>query len=168
MDGVSGTVKNIIFRKVQSDFVTIIAPLEFHQAVLKFVPWIHTVYLADADVLSEPENIEQKNIPETLTVHHIERFQMKGVYALKFFHLAEDEQPFYTQWYVNGKDVVICGHESSEFDDNHCASCHEDKEKRKSGYNAPDYVSNGTMSSAFIIEFRSLFVLVYSFFSFLF
>ena len=42
------------------------------------------------------------------------------------------------------------------------------KEKTKTGYNAPDCVSNGTMSSVFIIEFRSLFVLVYSFFSFLF
>ena len=84
MDGVGGTVKNIIFRKVKSGFVTINTPLEFHQAVLKFVPSIDSVYLADADILSEPENIEQesKKIRETLTIHHIERFQMKGVYAL--------------------------------------------------------------------------------------
>ena len=86
MDGVGGTVKNIIFRKVKSGFITINTPLEFHQAVLKFVPSIHSVYLVDADVLSEPENIEKesKKIPETLTIYHIERFQMKGVYALKF------------------------------------------------------------------------------------
>ena len=128
MVGVDGTVKNIIFRKVKLGFVTINTPLEFRQAVLKFVPSIHSVYLADADVLSKSENTEQesKKIPETLTIHDIERFQMKGVYALKFFHLAEDEQPFYTQWYANGKDVMICRHESSEFDDNHCASCHEE------------------------------------------
>ena len=133
MDGVSGTVKNIIFRKVKSGFVTINAPLEFHQTVLKFVSSIHSVYLADTDVLSEPENIEKesKKIPEILTVHHIERFQMKGIYALKFFHLAEDEQPFYTQWYANGKDVVICGHESSEFDGNHSASGHEEYQQRE-------------------------------------
>ena len=133
MDGVGGTVKNIIFRKVKSGFVTINTPLEFHQAVLKLIPSIHNVYLADTDVRSKPENIEQelKKIPETLTIHHIERFQMKGVYALKFFHLAEDEQPFYTQWYANGKDAVICRYKSSEFDDNHCASCHEEYQQRE-------------------------------------
>ena len=48
---------------------------------------------------------------------------MKGVYALKFFKLAEDHEPFHTQWYAIGKDVVICGHEDSGFDNNHCASC---------------------------------------------
>ena len=86
MDGVGGTVKNFIFLKVKSGFVTINTPLEFHQAVLKFVPSIHSVYLADADVLSEPEKIEQvsKKIPETLSIHHIERFQMKGVMPSSF------------------------------------------------------------------------------------
>ena len=87
MDGVGGIVKNIIFREVKSGFATINKPLEFHQAVLKFVPSINSVYLAGADVLSEPENIEQES-KKTLTIHHIERFQMKGVYALKFLHLA--------------------------------------------------------------------------------
>jgi len=77
MDGVGGTVKNIVFRKVKSGFVTIATPLEFHQAVLKYVPSIHNIYLADADVLSEPENIDQesKKIPETLKIHHVERFE---------------------------------------------------------------------------------------------
>ena len=109
--GVGGTVKNIIFRKVRSGFVTIDSPFEFHQAILKVVPSIKSVYLPDTDVLNEPENIEQesKKIPETLKVHHVERFEVKGVYGLKFFYLAEDEQPFYTQWYSNAKDVFICG-----------------------------------------------------------
>ena len=133
MDGVGGTVKNIIFRKVKSGFVTIDSPFEFHQAILKFVPSIKSVYLPDTDVLNEPENIEQesKKIPETLKVHHVERFEVKGVYGLKFFYLAEDEQPFYTQWYSNGKDVVICRHEIADVDDNHCALCLEEYQQRK-------------------------------------
>ena len=87
MDGVGGTVKNIIFRKVKSGFVTIDSPFEFHQAILKFVPSIKRVYLSDTNVLNEPENIEQKfkKIPETLKVHHMERFEVKEVYDLKFF-----------------------------------------------------------------------------------
>jgi len=56
---------------------------------------------------------------------------MKGVYALKFFYLAEHEKPFHTQWYANGKDVVICGHKSSDYDDNHCAACLEEYKEEK-------------------------------------
>ena len=87
MDGVGRTVKNIIFLKVKSGFVTIDSPFEFHQAILKFVPSIKRVYLSDTNVLNEPENIEQKfkKIPETLKVHHMERFEVKEVYDLKFF-----------------------------------------------------------------------------------
>ena len=47
-----GTVKNIIFRKVRSGFVTIDSPFEFHQAILKVVPSIKSVYLPDTDVLN--------------------------------------------------------------------------------------------------------------------
>ena len=50
--GVGGTVKNIIFRKVRSGFVTIDSPFEFHQAILKVVPSIKSVYLPDTDVLN--------------------------------------------------------------------------------------------------------------------
>ena len=39
---------------------------------------------------------------------------LKGVYSLKFFYLDEDEKSFFTQWYANGKDVIVCEHENSE------------------------------------------------------
>ena len=48
---------------------------------------------------------------------------MKGIYGLNFFYLAEDEKPFFTQWYANGKDVLVCGHDDGEVDTNHCAAC---------------------------------------------
>ena len=47
---------------------------------------------------------------------------LKGVYGLKLFYLDEDEKPFFTQWYVNGEDVMVCGHENSDVDNDHCAS----------------------------------------------
>ena len=67
MDGVGGAVKNIIFRKVKSGFVTLDSPFEFHQAILIFDPSIKRVYLPDIDVLNDSENMEQesKKIPET-------------------------------------------------------------------------------------------------------
>ena len=49
-DGIGGTVKNISFRQVKSGFVTINSPFEFHQAILKVVPSIRSVYLPDTDV----------------------------------------------------------------------------------------------------------------------
>ena len=132
---------------------------------MKCVPGIKSVYLPDTDVLNEPENIEQesKKIPETLKVHHVERFEVKGVYGLKFFYLAEDEQPFYTQWYSNGKDVVICGHEIADVHGNHCALCLEEYQQRKEEWiSVQDCVSGGITNSAFSISllFR-LFLLVY-------
>ena len=139
MDGVEGTVKNIIFRKVKSGFVTIDSPFEFHQVILKFVPSIKSVHLSDTDVMNEPENIEQesKNIPETLNVYQAERLEVKGVYGLKIFYQTEDEQPFYTQWYSNGKDVVICGYEITDADDNHCVLCFEEYQQRKEWIQCP-------------------------------
>ena len=69
------------------------SPFEFHQAILKFVPSIKSVYLPGINFLNEPENIKQesKKIPETLKIHHVERFEVKEVYGLKFFDLAEYE-----------------------------------------------------------------------------
>ena len=58
-------------------------------------------------------------------------FEVKGVYGLTFFYLAEDEQTFYTQWYSNGKDVVICVHEIADVDDSHCALYLEEYQQRK-------------------------------------
>ena len=78
-------------------------------------------------------------------------FLVKGVYGLKFFNLAEGEQPLYTQWYSNAKDVVICGHDVADVDDNHCALKSISKEE-KSGYSVWDCVSSGITNSVFAIS----------------
>ena len=87
MDGVGGAVKNIIFRKVKSGFVTLDSPFKFHQAILIFDPSIKKVYLPDIDVLNDSENMEQesKRFQKPPKVHHVNRFEVKGVYDLKFF-----------------------------------------------------------------------------------
>ena len=165
MDGVAGTVKNIIFRKVKSGFVTFDSPFEFHQAILKFFPLIKSVYLPDTDVLNEPENVEHefKKNPETLKVHYVERFEVKGVYGLKFFYLVEDEQAFYTQWFQTGRMLSFAGTKLQMLMTTIvlCALKSISKEK-KNGYSIRDCVSSGITNSAFSISllFR-LFLSVY-------
>ena len=87
MDSVGKTLKNIIFRRVKSGFVTIDSLFEFHQVILKFVPSIKSVYLPHSDVLNEAEDIEQesKKILESLKIHHVERFEVKWGIWLKVF-----------------------------------------------------------------------------------
>ena len=48
---------------------------------------------------------------------------LKVVYGLKFFYLAKEENPFFTQWYANGIDAVVCGHENSNVHRDHYATC---------------------------------------------
>ena len=131
MDGVAWTVENVVFRKVKSGFLTIDSPFEFYQAVKNYVPAIKCVYVSNEDIFEEPENMEQESIPirETLKSHKIERSEMKGIYGLKYFYLAEDEKPFFMQWYANGKDVLICGHDDKKVDTNHCAACSVEYDK---------------------------------------
>ena len=138
MDGVGGTVKNVVFRKVKSGFLTIDSPFEFYQAVKNYVPAIKCVYVSNEDVFEEPENMEQESIPirETLKIHKIERSEMKGLYGLKFFYLAEDEKPFFTQWYANGKDVLVCGHDG-EVGTKHCAACSVEYDKAEEWMQCP-------------------------------
>ena len=35
----------------------------------------------------------------------------------------ERGKPFFTRWYANSKDVIVCGHKNSDVDNNHCPSC---------------------------------------------
>ena len=49
MDGVGGTIKNVIFRKVKSGQIVVHTPKEFSDAAMKFVPPIITMYLPRSD-----------------------------------------------------------------------------------------------------------------------
>ena len=49
MDGVRGTVKNVVFRKAKSGQVVIFLPQEFSEAVKTFAPAILAVYLSESE-----------------------------------------------------------------------------------------------------------------------
>ena len=103
MDGIGGTVKNVIFRKVKSGLVTINSPEEFAKAAMKFVPKISTVYLPETDVMDEVKRtVAAPSIKGTLKIHMIRRRVDKGVPCMDFYELASDAIPFHTQWYGSG------------------------------------------------------------------
>ena len=124
MDGVGGTVKNVIFRKVISGKVVIYSPQEFAEAVKKFVPAIHAVYLPKSENIVEPVGIESaRKIKDTLKIHKFERkVDPNGNKYINFYKIADDEEPFHVQWY-GGENDVIFGHINSSDNDNQCPKC---------------------------------------------
>ena len=122
MDGVGGTLKNVVFQQVKSNKVVIYTPEEFAQAAMKFVPSIQTFYLPKESKITEPEGIESAPlIKETLKIHKLERFiNNRGESSIKFYNTAADEEPFHTQWYSKA-GALICGHKESNVGDDHCA-----------------------------------------------
>ena len=120
MDGVGGTIKNVIFRKVKSGQIVVHTPKEFSDAAMKFVPSIITVYLPRSDEIVEPESIHQaSSIPETFSIHND-----RGDFSIKFFKTVVDQEAIHTQWYNKAGDVV-CGHEKSDKSNNECSTCKE-------------------------------------------
>ena len=57
IDGIEGTVKNVIRRKVKFGQLVVHSPLEFSEAVAKFAPSICSVYQPESDNIVEPEDI---------------------------------------------------------------------------------------------------------------
>ena len=124
MDGVGGTVKNVIFRKVKSVKVVIYSPQEFAEAVKKFAPAIHAVYLTESENIVASVGIESaRKIKDTLKIHTFERkVAPNGNKYINFYKIADDEEPFHVQWYGSENDVN-CGHVNSNDSDNQCPKC---------------------------------------------
>ena len=127
MDGVGGTLKNVIFRKVKSGQTVVYTPEDFANVAMEFVPSITTIYLPKEAEIEEPEDIDNAPlIKDTLQVHKLERcINQRNECLIKFFKTVADEEPFYTQWYgkVGG---LICGHKESNVGENQCAECFKD------------------------------------------
>ena len=97
MDGIGGTVRNAIFRKVNSGQLVVYFPLEFSEAVTKFVPLIPSAYLPENENIVEPEDISNaRKINQTLKIRKLERkcSQNDDTY-INFFKIADDEDSFH-------------------------------------------------------------------------
>ena len=124
MDGVGGTVRSLNSRKMKSGKVVIYSPQEFAEAVKKFVPAIHAVYLPEGENIVEPVGIESaRKIKDTLKIRKFERkVDPNGNKYINFYKITDDEEPFHVQWYGSENDV-ICGHVNSSDNDNQCPKC---------------------------------------------
>ena len=70
MDDLGETIKNVIFRKIQSGQIVVQTHKEFSGATIKSVPSIITLYLGRSYEIVESESIHQApSIPKTLSIH---------------------------------------------------------------------------------------------------
>ena len=120
-DDVGGTIKNVIFRKINSGEIVANTPKEFSNVAIKFALSILTVYLLRSDETVKPESYHQApSIPKTLSVHKFVR-QINGRQdcSIEFFKTVVEQEAFHSQWYNKASDVV-CGHEKSNKSHNEC------------------------------------------------
>ena len=128
MDGVRDTLKNLVYRDVMSSKCYILKAEEFSNYANKVVNGITSIYLPEGEQLTEPGDIDNSpKILETLSINKLVRgFNKNAVCFIKFFKLANEDKPFYTQYYRKEGDPEVCGHESLPlvYDvDQTCAFC---------------------------------------------
>ena len=102
MDGIGGTIKNVVFKKVLSGSTVINTPKESAESA-NTVSTISCLYLANEDLLQEPDHVKDcPPIPNTIKTHKIVwSYTSKGVPCNKFFYVSNDEEPHFVQWYDN-------------------------------------------------------------------
>ena len=116
MDGIGGTVKNTVYRRVMSGDIVINHAKEF-ATFANDITKVESLYLLSDEVMKEPEEVKNaKKIPNTLQIHKVVREKSnQGVFCNKFFFLSSDKDPLYTQWYGEAY-----GHEVKNQDENTC------------------------------------------------
>ena len=127
MDGIGGTVKNLVFRHVKSGKILINTPKEFSTYADKIIDGVTSLYLAADEVLEEPAETENApKIHQTLQIHKVKRlYDNHKVCYLKFYKIASDEVPMFKQYYRKDTDPEICGHNDGYTNDNTCGYCSE-------------------------------------------
>ena len=72
MNGIGGTIKNVVFRHVKSGRIIVSSAKEFSEAVNQFCSSITTLFQRSDAILSEPIDIEEAPIiPATLKIHNL-------------------------------------------------------------------------------------------------
>lgn len=59
MDGIGGTMKDLVFQQVKSGKVIINSAKEFYELANLYVPSISTIFEMEKHLLFEPDDIEQ-------------------------------------------------------------------------------------------------------------
>ena len=98
MDGIRGTIKNVVFRQVKYGRVIINSAEEFSVAANKFVPSIATLFQKEKDLLCEPDHINQSpSTPATLQIHKFVRSSTAEVGTIiDSYFLSNGKEPCHT------------------------------------------------------------------------
>ena len=105
MDGIRGTIKNVVFRQVKSGRDFINSPAEFSVAANKFVPSIARLFQKQKHLVCEPDDINQSpSIPATLQMHKlIWSSTAEGRTIIDFYFLLNGKGSCHTQSYSERK-----------------------------------------------------------------
>ena len=116
MDGIGGTLKNVVFRQVMSGKIIINSAEEFCKAANQFCPSITTLFQKANIIPSEPDDIEKAPIiPATLKIHMLKRSVTPTIVEtiIKLYFLSNGKEPCCVQKYATRKKY---GHADHEFD----------------------------------------------------
>ena len=155
MDGIGGTIKNVILRnvilrKVKSGQFVVHSPPEFSEPVTKFVSSIHSVYLSENENFVKPEDISMdRKINQTLKIHKQERKCSQN--GNIFFKNANHEDPFQVQWFGRENEISVAMLKPVKVIMN-VRNTRKVIMKVKSSYVA-QYVINGIMKTVFYEKF---------------
>ena len=110
MDGIGGTIKNNVYWDVMSNKCLIKNAKDFAEYANKTINGTTSIYLPINKLLTEPDNIQNDpKIPETLLIHKVTRsFNKDNICFIDFFHVANDDDPFFTQLYQKDNDPEVC------------------------------------------------------------
>lgn len=115
MDGIGETVKNVVYRQVKSNWVTINSVNDFFDAANRFVPSITTLLHKDGETMLKPDDINSApSIPSTLKIHRLIRQIKDNGVEIAYFFLSNSKEPCFVQKY--SATSMKCGHVEREFE----------------------------------------------------
>ena len=122
MDGIGGTVKNLVYHMVLSGDVVINTPRELAEFANQ-ISSVDCLFLDKSEFIQEPEEVSKATpIPSTLEVHMVSRVR-NGPHSFSnhFLKLSEDLYPFHVEKYG-----VQCGHNVININDESlCNNCYK-------------------------------------------
>ena len=97
MDSVGGTLKNMIFQHVKSKKCVINGAKDFAEYANKIINGISCLYLAENEIMAEPQDIETSpKIPRALKIHKVfGTYNKDNVFKIEFYELADQTDPFH-------------------------------------------------------------------------
>ena len=112
IDGIDGTIKNLVYRKLLSRDFVIDAPKKFAEFANE-ISNVDCLFLPKEQLLKKPEDVaKEAPIPATLKIYKVKRMEEGNSFVNKFYYLSEDLEPYFTRKYS-----VQCGHKATDISD---------------------------------------------------